>query len=202
MRHLASLFFVLVVSLFWGVCLGQDVTPPLDPAAERLRVSQKRAEQEAIYQRQQQACYQRFSVNDCLTQARRERREVLDELRRRELLLNELERQTQAIDAINRIQDKLSPERQQQLADQAEQARLQALERQARNIEKNAERLNAPMKSTPRTPEDPSAIPPSDSTQFERAYLDKLAEAQKRRADLEKRLRQQGKAADSLPLPN
>ena len=155
-----------------------------------------------IYQRQQQACYQRFSVNDCLTQARRERREVLDELRRRELLLNELERQTQAIDAINRIQDKLSPERQQQLADQAEQARLQALERQARNNEKNAERLNAPMKSTPRTPEDPSAIPPSDSAQFERAYLDKLAEAQKRRADLEKRLRQQGKAADSLPVPN
>jgi hypothetical protein len=36
----------------------------------------------------------------------------------------------------------------------------------------------------------------------ERAYLDKLAQAQQRKADLEKRLRQQGPAATGLPLPN
>jgi hypothetical protein len=202
MRRLAILFFGLLGSLFWGVCMGQDATTPLDPVAERLLVSEERAKQEAIYKRQLQACYQRFSVNDCLFQARRERREVLDELRRRDLLLNELERQTQAINAIARIQDKLSPERQQRLADQAERARLEALDRQARNDEKNADRLNAQMKSTPRSPEDNTTVSSSDSAQFERAYLDKLAEAQKRRADLEKRLRQKGKAADSLPVPN
>jgi hypothetical protein len=192
----------LSLSLLYGVCLGQEAVAPLDPAAERALVSVKRAEQEAIYQRQQQSCYQRFSVNDCLIQARRERREVFDELRRRDVLLNELERQTQAIDEINRIQANLSPERQKQLSDQAEQARLESLARQTRNAEKNAERLNAPGQSMQRQPQAPTPMSSSESAQFERAYLDKLAEAQKRKADLEKRLRQQGKAAASLPLPN
>jgi colicin import membrane protein len=202
MRPLISTCFLMVVSFYWGGCLGQEVTSPLDVGAERLRVSELRAEQEANYQRQQQACYQRFSVNDCLIQARRERREVLDELRRRDLLLNELERQTQAINAINRIQDKLSPERQQQLADHAEQARQETRDRQARNDEKNAKRANVPITLTPLTLENVTTMSASESAQFERAYLDKLAEAQKRKADLEKRLRQKGKTADSLPVPN
>jgi hypothetical protein len=199
---MSSAFVALSLCLLFRVCLGQDVVAPLDPQAERMQVSEKRAEQEAIFQRQQQACYQRFSVNDCLIQARRARREVIDELRRRDVLLNALERQTQAIDEINRIHANVSPERQQQLSDQAEQARLETLARQTRMDEKNAERLIAPGKSVQRTLLDPKTTSPSELTQNERAYMEKIAEAQRRKADLEKRLRQQGKASDSLPIPN
>jgi hypothetical protein len=202
MKPVSSLFGALSLSLLCGICLGQDVPAPLNPQAERLLVSVRRAEQEAIFQRQQEACYQRFAVNECLIQARRERREVLDELRRRDVLLNALERQTRAIDEINRIQSNLSPEKQQQLSDQAEQARIEALARQTRNDEKNAERLNAPLANNQRTLVDPRSTTPSDSVQNERAYADKLAEAQKRKADLERRLRQQGKPAATLPLPD
>lgn len=202
MRRVASPLFALSLSLACGVCLGEDLVAPLDPVAERVLVSVQRAEQEAIYQRQQQVCYQRFAVNDCLIQARRVRREVFDELRRRDVLLNELERQTQAIDELNRIQANLAPERQAQLADQAEQARQDAVARQTRNDEKNAARLNPPVPSKPQPLPDQASTTPSEVAQNERAYMDKLAEARQRKVDLEKRLRQQGKPASSLPIPN
>jgi hypothetical protein len=178
-----------------------DVVVPLDPTLERQQISAQRAQQEALFQRQQQVCYQRFAVNDCLLQAKRERRAVFDELRRREVLLNELERQTQAIDALNRIQENLSPERQQQVADQAEQARQDTMARQNRNDEKNAARL-APATSATQGPSPKAANTLSDAAENERAFAAKLAVAKQRKLDLENRLRQQGKGASSLPLPN
>jgi hypothetical protein len=43
---------------------------------------------------------------------------------------------------------------------------------------------------------------PSDAVDNERAFAAKLAEAKQRKADLENRLRQQGKGAVGLPIPN
>jgi hypothetical protein len=203
-RWLISLC-ALSLSSLCGVCLADELVSnavsPLDPASERQRISAQRAQQEALFLRQQDACYQRFAVNGCLLEARRARRTLFDELRRREILLNELDRQTQAIDALNRIQENLSPERQHQAADQAEQAQQDMLARQTRNDEKNAARL-APAASetqgqSPRVP-----IAPSDAVENERAFSAKLAEAKQRKVDLENRLRQQGKGAVGLPVPN
>jgi hypothetical protein len=202
MKRVSSFFFALGLSLLCGVCLGQDAVTALDPAAERELISAQRAEQDAHFQQLQQGCYQRFAVNDCLIQARHERRGVLDELRRREVLLNDLERQNQAIDELNRIQANLSPERQGQKAAQAEQARQEAIARQTRNDDKTATRLNAPVESSQSLVRDQASANPLESARNERAYQDKLAEAQQRKADLEQRLRQQGKAANSLPVPN
>jgi hypothetical protein len=202
MKRVLSLFFVLGLSLLSGVCLGQEVVTPLDPAAERKLISAQRAAQEAHFQQLQQGCYQRFAVNDCLIQVRRERRGVRDELRRREILLNDLERQSQAIDELNRIQANLSPERQEQTSQQAEQARQEAIARQTRNDEKKAARLNAPVQSPQKSLRDQASPNPLESARNERAYLDKIAEAQQRKADLEQRLRQQGKASSGLPVPN
>lgn len=190
------------LSSLCGVCLGDEVVTPLDPAAEREKISAQRAQQEALFLSQQQVCYQRFAVNDCLLEARRARRTVIDELRRREVLLNELDRQTQAIDELNRIQANLSPERQQQLSDQAEQARQDAIERQGRNEEKNAARKAPTLPSI--QPSQPTQTAPNDSdvAQNEHSYMNKLSEARQHKADLEKRLRQQGQGAGSLPVPN
>jgi hypothetical protein len=193
---------VLSLSLLHGIGLGQTAVEPLDPAAERELISTRRAEQDAHYQQLQYVCYQRFAVNDCLIQARHERRTVLDELRRREVLLNELERQNQAIDELNRIQANLSPERQQKLSDLAEQTRQEAIERQVRNDEKNATRLNATTESTRLSTQGQSSAIAPRAVQNVLDYQDKLAQAQQRKADLEKRLRQQGKFANGLPVPN
>jgi FtsZ-interacting cell division protein ZipA len=181
--------------------VASEVVSPLDLAAERQQISAQRAQQEALFLRQQGTCYQRFAVNGCLLEARRERRVVFDELRRREVLLNELDRQTQAIDALNRIQENLSPERQQQVADQAEQARQDTQARQSRNDEKNAARLAPPIPAAPNeSPRLSNTL--TDTAQNERAFAHKLAEAKQRKADLENRLRQQGKGAGTLPVPN
>jgi hypothetical protein len=193
------------LSLIGGVCLGDElaaeVVSPLDPAAERAQISAQRAQQEALFLRQQDTCYQRFAVNGCLLEARRERRVVFDELRRREVLLNELDRQTQAINELNRIRENLSPEHQQQMADQAEQARQDTLVRQSRNDEKNAARLASPIPAAPnQSPRLANTL--TDTAQNERAFADKLAEAKQRKVDLENRLRQQGKGAGTLPVPN
>jgi hypothetical protein len=203
-RYVPSLC-ALSLSLLCGACLGDEVVSdlisPLDPVVERQQISAQRAQQEALFLRQQQVCYQRFAVNDCLLQARRERRTVIDELRRRDVLLNELERQTQAIEALNRIQENLSPERQQQVVDQAEQARQATLARQTRNDEKNAARV-APSSSSTQRHTAPTISTVSDAAVNERAFAAKLAEAKQRKADLENRLRQQGKGAGGLPVPN
>jgi hypothetical protein len=202
MKRVLFLFFELCLSLLSGVCLGQEVVTPLDSAAERKLITAQRDAQESHFQQLQQGCYQRFAVNDCLIEVRRERRGVLDELRRREILLNDLERQSQAIDELNRIQANLSPERQEQTLQQADQARQEAIARQTRNDDKKAARLNAPVQAPQKSPADQASPSPSESARNERAYLDKLAEAQRRKADLEQRLRQQGKASSGLPVPN
>ena len=203
-RRSLSVWALSLMSLC-GVGLAVEVvsTPvlPLDSVAERQQISAQRAQQEALFLRQQDACFQRFAVSGCLLEAKRTRRTVLDELRRREILLNELDRQTQAIDALNRIQKNLSPDRLQQVADQAEQARQDTLTRQTRNDEKNATRLMA-LPAAPQGQFPRGANTMSDATENERAFAAKLAEAKQRKVDLENRLRQQGKGASSLPVPD
>jgi hypothetical protein len=206
MKRWLSYLCALGLSSLSAVCLPDEVisnvVTPLDLVTERAQISAQRALQEALFLRQQDVCYQRFAVNGCLLEARRARRLVFDELRRRENLLNELDRQTQAIDALNRIQENLSPERQQQAADQAEQSQKDTLARQTRNDEKNPARAAPAASATQgqslRMPNNAQ----SDAAENERAFGAKLAEAKKRKADLENRLRKQGPGASGLPSPN
>lgn len=73
---------------------------------ERLRIQTSRLEYEALDQKAQAACYQRFAVTDCLRVARAKKRVVLDELRRQEVMLNDLDRQYKAAEALRRIEQK------------------------------------------------------------------------------------------------
>lgn len=205
MKHWLILAGALGMGSFCGACFADEVVANavahLDLAAERQRIMAQRTQQEALFQRRRDACYQRFAVNYCLLAAKRARRTVIDELRSREILLNELDRQTQAIDALSRIQGNVSPERQQQAADQAAQAEQDTLARQNRSDEKNA------VHSAPEAPRNQTQLPkvlaaPSNAAANERAFAAKLAQAKQRKLDLENRLKQQGKSAIGLPLPN
>lgn len=83
------------------------LTRPADRQAQRLRITQERERQDALYGAAERMCYQRFAVNDCLHAARLQRRAALDELRRQEVILNDLDRQAQAQAAIERIGQKV-----------------------------------------------------------------------------------------------
>jgi len=73
---------------------GQPLAPWLD--AQRARIAAERDVATQRYEATEKACWQRFAVNDCLQQARVQRRTALDRLRQQELAINDLERQRQA----------------------------------------------------------------------------------------------------------
>lgn len=81
---------------------------PLPVETERMRIALDRAREQALYAQQRTACYARFAVNDCLSDARVRLRIVLDELRRQEVALNDADRKRKALQQLERINQKSS----------------------------------------------------------------------------------------------
>lgn len=82
--------------------------PALAPwlAGQRERVTQARGAAQARFAADETGCWQRFAVNDCLRQARLQRRAVLDQLRQQELALNEIERQRRTEQRLRQLDEK------------------------------------------------------------------------------------------------
>lgn len=93
-------------------CLAAFAQPSisLDVQAERLRIATERRQYEATFADAERDCYRRFAVSDCLREARQIRRTGLDELRRQEIVLNDLERKTSGAQALQRIQQNIATE--------------------------------------------------------------------------------------------
>ena len=78
--------------LAWAQGAPEAADPGARIAAERQQLQMEREAVEREHDERQRACWQRFVVNSCLQQVRRERHAALDPLRARELVLNEQER--------------------------------------------------------------------------------------------------------------
>ncbi|MFD1710725.1 hypothetical protein FVQ98_02060 [Ottowia sp. GY511] len=118
MKRAQILFIFPVLALVTG-CTSTPPAPPVPPAevvrkippqvqaptglndqdfdawltAQRARVSDARSAAHRQYSEAEFACWRRFAVNDCLLDARKQRRGALDGLREEELALNLQERQ-------------------------------------------------------------------------------------------------------------
>ena len=80
----------------------------LNVKLERERIQSERQAGESLFSQQDVACYQRFSVSDCLDNVRSNRRLLLDDLRRQTMVLNDVERRKKTftkLDLINRKTD-------------------------------------------------------------------------------------------------
>jgi hypothetical protein len=88
----------------WAV-LAPNVAWASD-AADRARIGQARAEADAVLANKQAECRQRFAVNDCLLEVRKEHRAVVDPLRKELLLLDDKQRKQRAADRTERIRVK------------------------------------------------------------------------------------------------
>ncbi|WP_411028720.1 hypothetical protein [Salmonella sp. s59944] len=66
----------------------------------------QRAEVMAVYQEEAKACWQKFAVNACLSDARKTRRAALEPLCQQDLLLNAQERQWRTEQRDLRLQGK------------------------------------------------------------------------------------------------
>lgn len=99
----------LAIAVLAASVWAESEAPKIDPLQvqqERLRIQRLRLDYEAIDQQAKAACYQKFAVTDCLRAARAKKRVILDDLRRQEVILNDLDRQFKAAEALKRIEKK------------------------------------------------------------------------------------------------
>lgn len=75
-------------------------------ATQHQRLAQQRAGTEQHFAEDEHACWQRFAVNDCLRQARQQRRQSLDALREQKLQLDAFERERAAAKRLRRLEQK------------------------------------------------------------------------------------------------
>lgn len=88
--------FILTVlaALSAGALSAQSlVGEPEFIRVQREEIAKQREAVMAVYQDDAKACWQKFAVNACLSDARRNRRAALEPLRQQDLLLNAQERQ-------------------------------------------------------------------------------------------------------------
>jgi len=98
---------IVCLLLFGATCLAQAQVAPGEAEAVRQareRIAADRARIAEVFAEQQRGCYQRFAVNDCLREARRQQREALAVLRREEIALNAEERRRREAERMQRLQ--------------------------------------------------------------------------------------------------
>ena len=101
-----------IALVFLGACMLTAVQAqtaegvPEAIAKERAVLLERRHAIVAEFEQRSQACWQRFAVNDCISQARRVRRADLAPIRQAELALNEQERQWRTQQRNERVQGK------------------------------------------------------------------------------------------------
>lgn len=194
-----KLFSALALLLIAATTFSQ----PLDSEGERSRIQTDRTRAEALFEKQEAACYARFAVTDCLREVRRRRREALDDLRRQEVSLNDAERKRKAQEQIERIEEKSSVQRMEEDAAN----RLQAREEQQRRQERANQKAAAAVNAKPGQPAGNSAQKTvgqgrtaEDIAKEQKQYNDKLKEAQEHRASRAKSNSEKS-GASSKPLP-
>ena len=74
----------------------------------RAWIARTRSAYDAQFKAKEIDCYQRFAVNDCLLDSRRTQRELMADLRRQEILINDAQRKRRAAQQLLRTDEKLS----------------------------------------------------------------------------------------------
>lgn len=149
--------FTLALAMFWTLLAvpafaqadAQRAVAPggavagLSPQAERARIQAKRASVEDIFTQAQAACYRKFAVADCQSDARLIRREALADLRRQEALLNAALARQKGAEQLSRIDSRSSTEAELESASRRAQALEKHQARQADADEKASSRAAA-----------------------------------------------------------
>jgi colicin import membrane protein len=182
--------------------------------AERARISAARSGADARFAAQEAACYKKFAVNDCIEAARAQRRELLAELRRQEIGLNDVERKRRAVERVRSIEERNSPEKQQEDAAKRAEAVARQQDKQQELARRAAERAqaqaSAPVRAAraPKEPRQPKADSrPAkeqrvhDSSEALRRSQERQQEAQEHRERIAKRLAEGRKDVKPLPVP-
>ncbi len=180
-------------------------------AAERSRIAAERQTLEADFRASEAICFRKFFANNCRDQLLPPYRERLADLRRQEILINEVERKISAADQLLKTEEKLNLQRQQQ-AEQAlkvqQDSATQAERAQQREVdEKNTAEQAASNKASMATRLESNQSKAAESvTKRAQAAVNveatrlKQQQAAHNRAEREQRLRENGPpTGKSLP---
>jgi len=101
MKHLPIAFLAAMLPALAAAQGPADTT-----AAERGRIAAERSRLEAEYHARERACWGQFAVNDCLSDARAQRRSALADLRRQEISLNDAQRKQRGAERVRAIEQR------------------------------------------------------------------------------------------------
>lgn len=219
-----NVLLISVLLSLGGVALAADVSadtsaqPQSAPSfteTERSRIERERAAEMLRQQQIESGCYQRFAVNDCLLESRVKHREVMADLKRQEIALNDRERRLRSSEQLRRIEDKVSsPERdidlmnrQQQGVQKATDAANTAAQKAAdaanqvrERAERQAEQQRKQQQSAEKAAERASKA--AQAPQETRRFQDKLQDAASHRQQVERDAKSSpGPRGAPLPVP-
>ncbi|RYF73451.1 MAG: hypothetical protein EOO22_08925, partial [Comamonadaceae bacterium] len=164
-------FALLALHAMAAQAQSQPASSGLDVEAERARIATERAALDQRSALARSACYQRFSVQSCLSDVQKEQRQRTDDLKRQEVKLNESERKRRGAAELERLEA--------QKKDVAETARRieEAQRSQQQREQRAADRNEARERGE-------AAAPAGIARQRarEQAFADKQAKAAARRA--------------------
>ena len=181
---------------------------------QRTAISDERSRLEAGFLSEDAACYKKFAVNSCLGKVNSRRREAMADLRRQEIFLNDQERKIKGEEQIRKMQEKTSPENQQQAADSRAKAVEESQGRLEREKDKQHERTiresneqaaqaaNAQRLLSNQQKNQARADKQGANEEEAKKFSERQKEAQERRIQHDADQLKQGKsAAKPLPLP-
>ena len=183
--------------------------------AERDRIARERSQADSRLATQEVACYKKFAVSDCLNAARATRREILSDLRRQELTLNDADRKRRAGDRVLDTEQRSSAQKQDGAATQRAESVARRRDKEAELAQRAADRAqtqaSAPQRAG-RTQKDVAERSSSVRATKEqklhngaeelRRYKQRQQEALERRDRVAKRLADQARpGVKPLPVP-
>ena len=219
-----SIFFAcifLLVPLFTlaqtqaeSTSLDPQIIKGIDVTQERKKLEQQKMHTNDLFKNETKICYSKFAVNDCKATAKQKNITTLNEIRRQEIILKDIERKKKAGDAIDRYEEKMSFEKaleneknRQKLLD-AQYEREQNLKKKQEDAEKkkqdessNIQNKNAQIKSV--QDKEANQDQKINNAGSERSkYEKKLLDAQEhKKSVLDRNASRRDTPSDPLPIP-
>ena len=210
----------LLIALYFGcACLAWAEEPAasvelvqgLDIQAERTQITKERRMSDEAYKATVKQCFQKIAVNACKEEAQQIKFQKENELRRRELVLNEAERKDHSAKALKSAQEKQNADKSSQDEERRRQAQEQHLDKLQNNLDKKEQRLQTEAQITANR--EARAKQQEEVMERQRAHDAKLKEAarnqeihqrklqdaQQHRAQVEKDRANRNKAVEPLP---
>jgi len=214
MKKLLFLLFISFISCTAGGQSREDIVSAVADR-ERERINAERVRLEAGFDAEETACHKKFFVNHCLNAIKSRRHEAMAQLRQQEVALNDAQRKQKAAEQIRKTEEKSSLDVQQQAAERRAKSLEEQKAREERSRKKTDDRIHLEQDATLNAADAANKMKGAQEkaqarldkqaaiAQEVQKYNEKQQEVMQRKADREKKQREQTKpAAKPLPTPD